>query len=46
MLSTLMISSTANLNFIFRFGLKTWGQLFEGRLTLNPGLNLTGASFS
>ena len=37
MLSTLMISSPPNLNLFFRFGLKTWAQLFEGRLTLNPG---------
>ena len=24
----------------------TWAQLFEGRLALNPGLNLTRVSFS
>ena len=24
----------------------TWAQLFEGRLALNPGLNLTQLSFS
>jgi len=26
--------------------MKTWAQLFEGRLALNPGLNLTRVSFS
>ena len=26
--------------------LRTWAQLFEGRLALNPGLNLTLVSFS
>ena len=28
------------------FNLTTWAQLFEGRLALNPGLNLTPVSFS
>ena len=28
------------------FCLIYWAQLFEGRLTLNPGLNLTEISFS
>ena len=30
----------------FRFSLYNWAQLFEGRLALNPGLNLTLVSFS
>ena len=30
----------------FTIRLATWAQLFEGRLTLNPELNLTRVSFS
>ena len=30
----------------FRFSLYNWAQLFEGRLALNPELNLTLVSFS
>ena len=34
------------ISFVMHSAQKCWAQLFEGRLALNPGLNLTRVSFS
>ena len=36
----ILLESSQNADLLF------WAQLFEGRLALNPGLNLTRVSFS
>ena len=41
-----MISMAGITSKVYKKLLASWAQLFEGRLALNPELNLTGVSFS
>jgi len=40
------LSQLLHKRFAVIFPLTSWAQLFEGRLAVNPGLNVTRVSFS
>ena len=40
------LETRRKLDRVYKFCKDSWAQLFEGRLALNPGLNLTRVSFS